>query len=118
MDYDRAVLEECLRRRFFIVPSFEIYGGVRGLYDMGPPACAIKSNLLAEWRKHFVIHDSMFELDASSLTPDTVFAASGHLERFTDLMVRDDETGDCFRADQLLEEWCEKRCVYTYIHIV
>jgi len=38
--------EELMKRRFFFTPSFSIYGGVAGLYDYGPPGCAMKSNFL------------------------------------------------------------------------
>jgi glycyl-tRNA synthetase len=56
------------------------------------------------WRKHFVLAESMLEMECTNLTPAVVLATSGHVDRFTDLMVRDPETGECFRADKLLEE--------------
>jgi len=40
-----------LERRLFYIPSFKIYRGVAGLYDYGPPGCAVKSNVLAFWRQ-------------------------------------------------------------------
>ena len=40
-----------LERRLFFIPSFKIYGGVAGLYDYGPPGCAVKSNVLGFWRQ-------------------------------------------------------------------
>lgn len=51
---DRNALDGMLRRRMFYTPSFEIYGGVSGLYDYGPPGTALQSNLLDIWRKHFI----------------------------------------------------------------
>ena len=51
---DKLALDAMLRRRMFYTPSFEIYGGVSGLYDYGPPGTALQSNLLDIWRKHFV----------------------------------------------------------------
>lgn len=102
--FNRAGTEGLLRRRFFIAPSFEIYGGVGGLYDYGPPGCAVKNNLIATWKQHFVIEEGMLELEASCLTPAPVLKASGHVEKFHDLLVRDVETGDCFRADHLLAD--------------
>ena len=46
--------------------------GVTGLYDFGPMGCAVKSNLLATWRNHFVLEDHMLEVDCSMLTPESV----------------------------------------------
>jgi len=56
------------------------------------------------WRKHFVLAESMLEMECTCLTPHAVLKTSGHVDRFTDLMVRDPETGECFRADKLLED--------------
>ena len=56
------------------------------------------------WRKHFVLAESMLEMECTCLTPEVVLKTSGHVERFTDLMVKDVETGECFRADKLLED--------------
>lgn len=50
----------------------------------------------------------MLEVDCTMLTPDPVLRASGHVERFSDLMVKDLQTGECFRADHLLEDHLEK----------
>ncbi|KAG2370778.1 hypothetical protein C9374_003246 [Naegleria lovaniensis] len=104
---DPEEFNELLTRRFFVVPSFEIYGGVAGLYDYGPPACAIKANLLDLWRKHFVIEENMLEVDCSSLTVEPVFIASGHVQRFADWMVKDVLTNECFRADKLVGEFID-----------
>lgn len=103
-DFNGAGTEGLLKRRFFIAPSFEIYGGVAGLYDYGPPGCSVKNNLLAMWRQHFVVEEAMLELEASCLTPEPVLKASGHVDKFSDLMVKDAETNDCFRADHLLRD--------------
>lgn len=51
---DRAALDGMLRRRMFYTPSFEIYGGISGLFDMGPPGAALQSNLIDVWKKHFI----------------------------------------------------------------
>lgn len=56
------------------------------------------------WRKHFVLAESMLEMECTCLTPEVVLKTSGHVDRFTDLMVKDPETGECFRADKLLED--------------
>jgi glycyl-tRNA synthetase len=56
------------------------------------------------WRKHFVLAESMLEMECTCLTPEVVLKTSGHVDRFTDLMVKDIKTGECFRADKLLED--------------
>lgn len=47
----RQAVVNTLERRLFYIPSFKIYRGVAGLYDYGPPGCAVKSNVLAFWRQ-------------------------------------------------------------------
>ncbi|WIA35437.1 hypothetical protein OEZ86_003878 [Tetradesmus obliquus] len=99
----RAGLTNTLERRLFYIPSFKIYGSVAGFYDYGPPGCAIKQNLTQAWRQHFVLEENMLEVECPAVTPEAVLKASGHVERFTDFMVTDVKTGDCYRADHLLE---------------
>ncbi|CBZ26240.1 putative glycyl tRNA synthetase [Leishmania mexicana MHOM/GT/2001/U1103] len=103
----RTEFEDTCRRRFFYGLAFDPYGGTAGLYDLGPTMCAMKSNMLHFWRQHFVIEESMCEVDTTCLTPEEVFKASGHVTRFNDVMVRDTVTGECIRADKFLEEWSE-----------
>lgn len=106
--FDRSKLEDLLKRRFFFVPAFEIYGGVAGLYDYGPSGCAMEANMLSIWKSHFVLEEQMLEIRASLLTPHQVLKVSGHVDRFADCMVKDVKTGDCYRADHLLEGHLEK----------
>jgi len=105
---DRSKMEDLLKRRFFFDQSFSIYGGVNGLYDFGPMGCAMKANLLNEWRRAFILEEQMLEIDCSMLTPTAVLEASGHVARFTDFMVKDMKNGECFRADHLIEAQLEK----------
>jgi glycyl-tRNA synthetase len=107
--FSRGRLEELLKKRFFYAPAFSIYGGVAGLYDYGPPGCALQANILALWRQHFVLEEQMLELDTTVMTPHDVLKTSGHVDRFTDFMVRDTKTGEFFRADHLLEAAVERR---------
>ncbi|CAI5521720.1 unnamed protein product [Closterium sp. Naga37s-1] len=100
----RQAVNNALERRLFIIPSFKIYGGVAGLFDYGPPGCAVKSNVLAFWRQHFVLEENMLEVDCPCVTPDAVLRASGHVDKFTDLMVKDVKTQACYRADHLLKD--------------
>ncbi|KAG7670107.1 putative Glycine--tRNA ligase, mitochondrial 1 [Nannochloris sp. 'desiccata'] len=103
----RATLNNLLERRLFFIPSFKIYGAVAGFYDYGPPGCAIKQNITQIWRQHFILEESMLEVECPVVTPEPVLRASGHVERFTDFMVTDMVTGEPLRADHLLENALE-----------
>lgn len=105
----REDFDSLLLRKFFVVQAFEIYNGVAGLYDYGPPGCAVKANLLSLWRQHFVITENMLEIDSTCIAPEIVLKASGHVDRFNDFLVRDVKTGEGFRADKLLEEVIETK---------
>jgi glycyl-tRNA synthetase len=102
--FNRKSFDELLLRKMYVVPSFEIHNGPSGLFDYGPPSCNLKSNVLNLWRRHFPQEESMLEMECTNLTPSNVLETSGHVERFTDFMVRDEKTGECFRADKLLED--------------
>ncbi|KAI9905252.1 hypothetical protein PsorP6_013882 [Peronosclerospora sorghi] len=104
---DKKAMEDLLLRKMFVVPSFEIYGGVGGFYDFGPPACALKNNLLQFWRRHFVFADKLLEVECTNLMPEIALKTSGHVDRFTDLMVKCTKSGECYRADKLLEDHVE-----------
>ena len=107
--FNREVLEGLLKRRFFFAPSFDIYGGVSGLYDYGPPGCSLQANIIDTWRKHFILEEDMLEVDCTALTPHEVLKTSGHVDKFADWMCRDLATGEIFRADHLVEEVLESR---------
>jgi glycyl-tRNA synthetase len=107
--FDKTRLEALLNRRFFYAPAFEIYGGVAGLYDYGPPGSSLQANIISEWRKHFIVEDHMLELDTTIMTPAPVFETSGHVARFADWMVKDTKTGDVLRADHLVKNVLEAR---------
>lgn len=106
---DRPTLDSLLRRRLFYTPAFEVYGGVAGLYDYGPPGCSLQANIIDTWRKHFVLEEDMLEVDCTMLTPEVVLKTSGHVEKFADWMCKDPKTGEIFRADHLVEEVLEAR---------
>ncbi|GAB6020011.1 hypothetical protein CHUAL_002761 [Chamberlinius hualienensis] len=106
--FDRSRMDDLLKRRFFYIQSFEIYGGITGQYDFGPMGCAMKSNLLTAWRNFFVLEEQMLEVDCSVLTPEPVLKTSGHVDRFADFMVKDLKNGECFRLDHLIKAHLEK----------
>lgn len=51
----------------------------------------------------------MLEVDCPCVTPEVVLKASGHVDKFTDLMVKDEKTGTCYRADHLLKDFCKDK---------
>ncbi|GIX63947.1 glycine-tRNA ligase, putative [Babesia caballi] len=104
---NKTPCENLLKRRFFYTNSFEIYGGTAGLFDYGPPGCALKAQLENLWRQHFIVFDEMLEVSCPCITPYSVLKASGHVDRFTDLMVTDLVNGECYRADKYLEDVIE-----------
>lgn len=107
--FDKTRFDALLYRRFFYAPAFEIYGGVAGLYDYGPPGSSLQANIIAEWRKHFIVEEHMLELDTTIMTPAQVFETSGHVARFADWMVKDVKNGEVLRADHLVGSVLEAR---------
>jgi glycyl-tRNA synthetase len=69
--------DDLIVRRMYFVPSFEAYRGVSGLYDFGPPGCALKANLLDLWRQHFILEEGMLHIDCTNLTIEPVLKTSG-----------------------------------------
>jgi glycyl-tRNA synthetase len=101
-----------VRTRAFRLAQFTVYispTGVAGLYDYGPPGSSLQANIIAEWRKHFIVEDHMLEIDSTIMTPAPVFETSGHVARFADWMVKDTKTGDVLRADHLVKGVLEAR---------
>jgi glycyl-tRNA synthetase len=106
-----ATLEKIIslaKRRGFIFPGSEIYGGLANTYDFGPLGTELKRNLINLWWKTFVTDRSdMFGLDTSVLMSPKVWEASGHTANFTNVMI------DCLtchyrtRADHLIEDVVE-----------
>ncbi len=76
------------KRRGFIFPSSEIYGGLRGFWDYGPLGVELKNNIKREWWKSIVYQrDDVVGIDASIIMNPDVWQASGHTEAFTDPLV-------------------------------
>ena len=95
------------KRRGFIYPSNEIYGGLRGLYDYGPLGVELKNNLKQSWWRAMVYdRDDVEGLDASVLTNPKVLQYSGHEDTFTDSLVDCRSCKSRWRADHLKELKC------------
>lgn len=91
------------KRRGFIWPAYDIYGGVAGLYDYGPLGAEMKNNLENYWRQLYTRQEGFLEISCPMLAPKEVFEASGHLKEFTDLVVQCNKCKQSFRADHLAE---------------
>jgi glycyl-tRNA synthetase len=90
------------KRRGFVFPSDEIYGGLRSNYDYGPLGVLLLRNVKNEWWRSMVqLRDDIVGLDAAILTNPKVFEASGHLANFTDPLVECKSCHERFREDQL-----------------
>lgn len=93
------------KRRGFIFPGSELYGGLSGTWDYGPLGTSLKRNIANLWWKFFVEdQDNMFGIDTAILMHPKVWQASGHVETFNDLVVEDVKTKKRYRLDHLLEE--------------
>jgi glycyl-tRNA synthetase len=106
---DKALLDSLLKRRMFFTPAFEIHEAVKGLFDYGPPLCALQANFVAYWRHFFVLKERMLEVEPTILTPYKVLKTSGHVDKFADWCVKDPKSGEIFRADHLVEGVLEAR---------
>ena len=93
------------KRRGFIYPGSDVYGGLSGTWDFGPLGVTLKRNIMQLWWKMFVEErDDMHGVDAAILMNQKVWKASGHVDTFTDPLVEDLETKQRFRADHLLKD--------------
>jgi glycyl-tRNA synthetase len=89
------------KRRGFIYPGSDVYGGLAGTWDYGPHGVALKRNIMNLWWKMFVDgRDDMFGVDAAILMNQKVWQASGHVDTFTDPLVECSECKGRFRADK------------------
>ena len=93
------------KRRGFIYPGSDVYGGLSGTWDFGPLGVTLKRNIMQLWWKMFVEdREDMHGVDAAILMNQKVWKASGHVDTFTDPLVEDLETKQRFRADHLLKD--------------
>jgi glycyl-tRNA synthetase len=100
-DLMERVVNLC-KRRGFVFPSSEIYGGFRSTWDYGPLGVLLKRNVKDAWWTSMVqLRDDIVGLDSAILMAPRVWEASGHLETFTDPLVDCRHCQQRFRADQL-----------------
>jgi glycyl-tRNA synthetase len=106
---DPARLEKVVnlcKRRGFVFPSGEIYGGTRSAWDYGPLGVELKDNIKRQWWRAVVqSRDDVVGLDSSVILPRQVWVASGHVGVFTDPLTECMHCHKRFRADHLEEEY-------------
>ncbi len=97
------------RRRGFVYPSSEIYGGLRASWDYGPLGVELKNNIKRQWWKAMVQgRDDIVGLDSSVILAREVWEASGHVTEFVDPLTECQSCHKRFRADHLIESYEEK----------
>jgi len=94
------------KRRGFVFPSSEIYGGLGAIYDYGHYGALLKNNIRDAWWKHMVqLRDDVVGLDSAIFMHPTTWVASGHVESFDDPQIDCRHCKSRFRADHILEDF-------------
>ncbi|MEP6799568.1 MAG: glycine--tRNA ligase, partial [Lapillicoccus sp.] len=98
------------KRRGFVYPCGEIYGGTRSAWDYGPLGVELKDNIKRQWWKSMVTQrEEVVGLDSSIILPTQTWVASGHVATFSDPLIECLSCHKRFRADHLQEALAEKR---------
>lgn len=93
------------KRRGFIYPGSDVYGGLSGTWDYGPLGVALKRNIMQLWWQHFVEErDDMYGIDAAILMNQKVWQASGHVDTFVDPLCEDTVNKRRYRTDHILKD--------------
>lgn len=98
---------ELARRRGFLWPAFELYGGAAGFYDYGPLGAPLKRRIEDTWRQFFVIQEGFAEIEAPTIGVEGIYQASGHLSGFSDPLTGCKECKEIYRADHLIKHIIE-----------
>ncbi|MCP3801033.1 glycine--tRNA ligase [Allokutzneria sp. A3M-2-11 16] len=107
-DQIETVVSLC-KRRGFVYPCGEIYGGTRSAWDYGPLGVELKDNIKRQWWKFMVqSREDVVGIDSSVILPREVWEASGHVAEFVDPLVECQSCHRRHRADQLAEEYSER----------
>jgi glycyl-tRNA synthetase len=90
---------ELAKRRGFIWPSAEIYGGVAGFIDYGPLGAQMKRRIEEIWRGFYVIREGFYEIECPTVGVEPIYVASGHVKGFSDKMCQCPHCEEYLRAD-------------------
>lgn len=102
---DMEKLISLCKRRGFVFPGSEIYGGLANSWDYGPLGVELVNNIKQLWWKRFVqSRDDVVGVDSALIMNPKVWVASGHVATFNDPLVEDKKTHERYRLDHLLEE--------------
>jgi glycyl-tRNA synthetase len=102
MSVNLEKLTSLAKRRGFIYPGSDVYGGLSGTWDYGPLGIGLKRNIMNLWWKMFVDErDDVYGVDAAILMNQKVWQASGHVDTFTDPLVECTNCKGRFREDKL-----------------
>ncbi len=97
------------KRRGFVYPTSDIYGGLTSSYDYGPAGAELLRNIRNLWWNYFVKRRTdMVGLDSQILLHPNTWVASGHVSAFNDPLVEDKKTHKRYRADHLIEAWIKQ----------
>src|SRR5574341_675640 len=106
---DLQTITSLAKRRGFVYPTSEIYGGLGSSYDYGPLGTELLRNIRNAWWKQFIHRrPDIVGLDSQIILHPETWVASGHVESFTDPLVEDKVTHRRYRADHLIEQWLEE----------
>ncbi len=98
------------KRRGFVYPCGEIYGGTRSAWDYGPLGVELKENIKRQWWRSMVqAREDVVGLDSSVILPRQTWEASGHVATFSDPLTECQSCHKRFRADHLQEQFAEKK---------
>jgi glycyl-tRNA synthetase len=93
------------KKKGFVFPNSEIYGGLAGFFDFGPLGVELNNNIKQSWWRTFVqSRDDMVGIDGSIIANPKVWVASGHTEGFEDVLIECKKCHERFRADVLIED--------------
>ncbi len=109
MSYKLETIVAWAKRKWFVYPGSDIYGGLANSWDYGPYGSLVRKNITDIITKKFVQErDDVVLLDAALLMHPKVWEASGHVSGFNDPLIDDKKTWERFRADKLIEDYFEE----------
>ena len=108
-NYTMDTIVSLAKSRGFVYPGSEIYGGLANTWDYGNLGVELKNNIKKAWWKKFV-QESKYNvgIDCAILMNPQTWVASGHLAGFSDPLMDCKECKERFRADKLIENFCEE----------